>query len=114
MKYFKECFVEKIYHHNAWTEGVWDNLKPATNLNLSCNEKDSSDETIYLKYNDKTVGVLSDSDSKTLIDFIKMGHEKIFNAIIIQNKMDEVDEDRKLKVVIYIKSSGEINASNHE
>lgn len=88
-------------------------------MNLSYNKDNKSDDTVRLIYKkdgtneERIVGVLSDNDSKILIDFIKMGHEKIFEAKIIRNNENETDENKKLKVVIYIKSSDETGAKNN-
>lgn len=100
-KYLKECLLEKIYHFDALEK--WDNLKVGSILTISkSNDEDGNDE-VLLKFDDSKIGCLSKDDGKDILPFLQQGWEDAFSAIISFKKDDVDSENKRIKVVIYIK-----------
>lgn len=95
-KYFKECYLEKIFHYDALE--VWDELKIGKHLSLGFD-----DNKVILKYsNESILGELNTDDSKFIIDLVKQGWEEVF-GVTISSIVEDASEDKRIKVVIYIK-----------
>ena len=103
--FFKECFLQGVYHYEALE--IWDKLEIGQLLSLRLNaEKDR----IVLAVKDgenngKVVGELSDDDAKFIYDIIKAGHDNVFGGIIIYKSNETTDENKRLKAVIKIMES---------
>ena len=103
-KYFKECFVEQLYHFEALD--CWDKLKVSTPCTLDV-DKDEFKGQVLVKFIDEKsdqkmcIGVLSKDDSAFLADVIGQGWNEVFEAVISQ-KEESASENKKIKVVIRI------------
>ena len=94
-KYFKECYLEKIYHYDALE--VWKKLETGTQLSLELNG-----EIIILKYSkDHILGELNPDDSKFIIDLLKQGWTGVCGATI-SYLVENASENKRIKVVLYI------------
>lgn len=108
--YYKECFLEDIYHFEALD--VWKELKPGEDVVL-CLDKGDADcsKKLKVKWTNKAkdckvLGVLSEEDSKSMLSFFKSGWDKIFSGKICF--IDKESENQRIKIVVYIKDkSGE-------
>lgn len=99
-KYFKECYLEKIFHYDALE--LWDELKIGKQLSLGFD-----DNKVILKYNNENIlGELNTDDSKFIIDLVKQGWQKAFVATI-SSIVEDASEDKRIKVVIYINEGPE-------
>ncbi len=99
-KYFKECYLEKIFHYDALE--VWDELKIGQHLSLGFD-----DNKVILKYsNESILGELNTDDSKFIIDLVKQGWEEVF-GVTISSIVEDASEDKRIKVVVYIKEGPE-------
>lgn len=102
--YYKECFLEDIYHFEALD--VWKELEPGDQVSLYFDKKDADCiQKIKVKTcdSDKVLGVLSEEDSKSMLPFYKCGWEQIFLGKI--GFYDKKEENRRIKIVVYIKKS---------
>ena len=94
-KYFKECYLEKIYHYDALE--VWKKLEVGTQLSLELNG-----ENIILKDSkDHILGELNPDDSKFIIDLLKQGWNSVCGATI-SYLVENASENKRIKVVLYI------------
>ena len=94
-KYFKECYLEKIYHYDALD--VWKKLEVGTQLSLKLNG-----EIIILKdINENILGELNPDDSKFIIDLLKQGWTGVCGATI-SYLVENASENKRIKVVLYI------------
>lgn len=104
--YYKECFLEQIYHFHAL--GVWDKLKTGACLTLLWDKtdviysKNIKVKTMFDTY--KTIGILSEEDSESMIPFLKSGWDHLFSAEIC-SKDDKQAEDKRIKIIVYIEEN---------
>ena len=94
-KYFKECYLEKIYHYDALE--VWDELKIGTQLSL----EDNGEIIILKDSKDHILGELNPDDSKFIIDLLKQGWNGVCGATI-SYLVENASENKSIKVVLYI------------
>lgn len=109
-RYLKECFVESIYHYDALL--VWNKLETHSENNCQLsfyydpNKYKDNKIKVGLKEDDSKsptiIGELNVDDSKIIIDVVSQGYTDVFSAIIIQKKDDVTDENKKIKVVVYV------------
>lgn len=100
-KFFKECFIQNIYHHKALE--VWGKLKVGEKLSLKLSD-DKDIVLLYKKYGEqKVIGELSDDDAKFIKDILEAGYEDVFTGLISYMSPEMPDENKRLKVVIKIK-----------
>lgn len=108
--YYKECFVEQVYHYDALDEKVWENLKEGTDVFLTLDEADTK-VNVKVKYKLKidggdkegTLGILSAEDSESMLPFLKAKRNDVFSAKICLNSGID-SEEKRIKVVVFIKS----------
>lgn len=102
-KYLKECLLEKIYHFDALAK--WNDFKVGSPLTLSkSNDEDGKDEVLLELEDCKSkIGCLSKDDGKDILPFLQQGWEDTFSATISFKKDDVDSENKRIKVVIYIK-----------
>lgn len=106
--YYKECFVEQVYHYDALDEKVWKKLVEGTNVFLTLDEADTKVKVKFkLKIGqaDKEgiLGVLSAEDSESMLPFFKAKRNDVFSAKICLNSGID-SEEKRIKVVVFIKS----------
>lgn len=102
--YYKECFLEDIYHFEALD--AWKELETGIHVILYLDENDTDcTQKIKVKLDKdeakdcKVLGVLSEEDSKSMLPFYKSGWKNIFFG-----KIGLFDKDgQRIKVVIYIR-----------
>lgn len=100
-KYFKECFVEQLYHFEALD--CWNELKVSSSCTLDVDKNEFKGQVLVkLKKEEKCIGVLSKDDSVFLADVIGQGWNEAFEAVISQ-KEESASENKKIKVVIRIR-----------
>lgn len=101
--YYKECYVEKLYHFDGIEN--WEELKIGVRLSLVVmNEEPFKDQVkvkLELENECKVLGVISKDDGKLIYDIIKSGWDETFSAKVV-NKDENGDEDKKIKIVISI------------
>ena len=94
--YYKECYVEQVYHYGALQ--AWQNLNPGDGLNL---EYDANHKKIKVKKDTLCLGELSDDDSKSILPFLKAGWADVFSAkLCLKSEIDA--ENKRIKIVIYL------------
>lgn len=109
--YYKECFVEKIYHYEALVNEILKDLVQGSEVYLSLDKTDSKlrdNIKIDFDINGKkgVLGVISKDESKSMLPFFEAGRDDIFSAKICSNNEKET-EDRQIKIVVYIVPKGE-------
>lgn len=99
--YYKECYVEKLYHFDGIEN--WEKLKIGERLSLVVmNEEPFKDQVkVKDKSGCKVFGVISKDDGKLIYDIISSGWNETFSAKVV-NKDENGDEDKKIKIVISI------------
>lgn len=103
--YYKECFLEDIYHFEALD--VWEELKPGKQVTLSLNKDNTKKIKVSLNEDGTCVlGLLSEDDSKSMLPFLKSGWNKIFLGKICF--IDEKIDIPRIKIVVYIRQGLEI------
>lgn len=100
--YYKECFLEDIYHFDALE--VWDKLEIGKSVKLYLKEDGEYSKNIKVELDEngpenKLLGVLSEEDSKSMLLFFKSGWNELFLGKI--GLFDK--ENQKIKIVVYIK-----------
>ena len=96
--YYKECFVESVYHYEALEN--WQKLQIGDIFKLAY---DATHDIVKVKNENFCIGKLSDEDSKSMLPFLKVGWKKLFSAkICLKNDVDS--EDKRIKIVIYLVS----------
>lgn len=95
-KFFKECFLQDIYHYEALE--VWEELKIGLILSL---DKDK-DKKVVLVYGEKRIGRLSDDDAKFIYDIIEAEHKDVFEGCVSFKSDETADENKRLKVIVRI------------
>lgn len=116
--YYKECFLEDIYHFDALD--VWDKLVPGASVKLSLDMGGDDKRGDYMRgdytknvkveldkegHENKLLGVLSEEDSKSMLPFIKSGWNDLFSGKICF--IDKENEKLRIKVVVYINLKSE-------
>ena len=96
--YYKECYVEQVYHYNALK--IWQDLKTGDNLDLIY---DGNHGKVEVKKEGCCLGVLSEDDSKYILPFLKAGWTDVFLAQLCF-KSENNSEDKRIKIVIYLVS----------
>jgi len=126
-RFFKECNVVKPYYYQALQ--VWEYIKPGipleiwllgnfleekrgksgelNNIHLSLSEEQAVVLVFEKNGEEFIIGELSKDDSKFITDILVQGWNGIFCAMIC-SKIDSLDEDKKLRVVIYIKNIDDV------
>ena len=102
-KYLKECLLEKIYHFDALDKWAKIDVGKTLKLNNKTNE-DEKDE-VRLTLDGYTIGCLSKDDGKDILPFLQQGWKDLFSATISFKKDDVDSENKRIKVVIYIKKN---------
>lgn len=124
--YYKECFIEKIYHFD--NEVVLDKVKLYSVLYLIVDGEEPFRDQVKIIYvpdeeNDNenlkqgeenqeensgngdnkknVIGVLSKEDGKLLFDIVKNGWTNVFKAVVVKIDKDG-GEDKTYKIVIKI------------
>ena len=106
-RYFFECFVEQIYHFEALENDVWKKLKQDNNnveFDLLSVEEDKSGtykNQVLVKFENKKLGVLSVEDSNKMLPFLYEGWKGLFSGKIC-SVYDKDDENKRIKIVVYI------------
>lgn len=102
--YYKEFFLEDIYHFEALD--VWKELKEMPRVELFY-DKDDADyrKNIKVKLADNDsysaiLGVLSEDDSKSMLSFFKAGWNNVFSGQICF--LEDKGEKQRIKIVVYI------------
>lgn len=107
--YYKECFLEDIYHFDALD--VLKDLEPGKVVELDYDESNATYRNrILVRWSKnkesaetlKTLGVLSEEDSKSMLPFFKndWGKEVFMGKICFVDKETEI---QRIKIVVYIK-----------
>ena len=97
--YYKECFVEQIYHFDALE--MWEKLNTGSKVKLAYDNEKSIIKVIYEMDDDaKCIGILSDDDAKGILPMLKEGWADMFFGRIIFE--DNMKENGRLRIVIYI------------
>lgn len=96
--YYKECFVEQVYHYEALK--IWQDLKTGDNLHLIYDDKHGK---VVVKKDISCLGVLGEDDSKSILPFLKAGWTDVFTAQLCF-KSEKDSEDKRIKIVIYLVS----------
>lgn len=112
--YYKECFLEQVYHFDALL--VWGELGPKYKLQLSWDKEDvlySKNIKVKSENLEFTIGILSEEDSESILPFYKSGWD-LFTAIICSKEESNNDEDKRIKVVVYIADKKSPNGTNTE
>lgn len=109
-RYFFECFVEQIYHFEALDNELLKKLKPGKDVAFSSKlgDKDDKSDTyknqVFVKFDNKILGVLSVEDSNKMLPFLHEGWAKLFSGKIC-SVYDKDDENKRIKIVVYINNS---------
>lgn len=100
--YYKECFLEQIYHYNALD--IWDKIKIGEKVSIIMTENDyKHSKQVKVKFNDapQILGVLSEEDSESMLPFFQNGRDDIFYGEICF--IDNIDsENKRIKIVVRI------------
>lgn len=102
--YYKECFIEDIYHFDALD--VLEGLKIGDTVCLFYEDKDPCyKERVMVKTSGKEkkiLGLLSIDDSKSVLPFLKNEWKKLFSAQICFADKTKGGENNRIEIVIYI------------
>lgn len=112
-RYFFECFVEQIYHFEALDNELLKKLKPGKDVVFVSKlgdkdddgDKDDKSDTyknqVFVKFDNKILGVLSVEDSNKMLPFLQEGWKELFSGKIC-SVYDKDDENKRIKIVVYI------------
>ena len=112
-RYFFECFVEQIYHFEALDNELLKKLEPGKDVAFVSKlgdkdddgDKDDKSDTyknqVFVKFDNKILGVLSVEDSNKMLPFLQEGWNKVFSGKIC-SVYDKDDENKRIKIVVYI------------
>lgn len=112
-RYFFECFVEQIYHFEALDNELLKKLEPGKDVAFVSKlvnkdddgDKDDKSDTyknqVFVKFDNKILGVLSVEDSNKMLPFLHEGWAKLFSGKIC-SVYDKDDENKRIKIVVYI------------
>lgn len=107
--YYKECFIEDIYHFDALD--VLEGLKIGDTVCLfyadedPCYKDPRCKERIMVKTSgdeEKILGALSIEDSKSMLPFLKNKWKDLFSAQICFADKTKKGENNRIEIVIYI------------
>lgn len=108
-KYFKECYVEKIYHFDGLKK-INDMKEYSTMLYLVVNDDEPYKDQVKVSYSNEEdgqiIGVLSKDDGNVIYDIVKNGWKDIFKVVVLKINKDG-GEDKTLKVVIKISDNNQ-------
>lgn len=94
--YYKECFVEQVYHYDALQS--WQDLKSGDRLII---EYDSVHEKIKVKKDSLCLGELSEDDGQSILPFLKAGWTELFSAkLCLKSEIDS--EGKRIKIIVYL------------
>lgn len=102
--YYKECFIEDIYHFDALD--VLEGLKIGDTVCLFyADENPCYKERIMVKTSEneeKILGALSIEDSKSMLPFLRNNWKGLFSAQICFADKTKKGENNRIEIVIYI------------
>ena len=113
-RYFFECFVEQIYHFEALDNELLKKLEPGKDVVFVSKlgdkdddgDKDDKSDTyknqVFVKFDNKILGVLSVEDSNKMLPFLHDGWGAEFFSGQILSVYDKNDENKRIKIVVYI------------
>ena len=73
--YYKECFVESVYHYEALEN--WQKFQIGDIFQLAY---DDTHDIVKVENENFCIGKLSDEDSKSMLPFLKVGWDNLFYA----------------------------------
>ena len=112
-RYFFECFVEQIFHFEALDNELLKKLEPGKDVVFVSKlgdkdddgDKDDKSDTyknqVFVKFDNKILGVLSVEDSNKMLPFLQEGWKELFSGKIC-SVYDKDDENKRIKIVVYI------------
>lgn len=106
-RYFFECFVEQIYHFEALDNELLKKLEPGKDVAFvsKLGDKDDKSDTyknqVFVKFDNKILGVLSVEDSNKMLPFLHEGWAELFSGKIC-SVYDKNEENKRIKIVVYI------------
>lgn len=115
-RYFFECFVEQIYHFEALDNELLKKLEPGKDVAFVSKlgnkdddgDKDDKSDTyknqVFVKFDNKILGVLSVEDSNKMLPFLHEGWAELFSGKICSVN-DKNEENKRIKIVVYINNS---------
>ena len=118
-RYFFECFVEQIYHFEALDNELLKKLEPGKDVVFVSKlgdkdddgDKDDKSDTyknqVFVKFDNKILGVLSVEDSNKMLPFLHEGWAKLFSGKIC-SVYDKDDENKRIKIVVYINNKASV------
>lgn len=101
-RYFFECFVEQIYHFEALDNELLKKLEPGKDVEFGLN--DTYRNQVFVKFDNKILGVLSVEDSNKMLPFLHEGWAELFSGKICSVN-DKNEENKRIKIVVYINNS---------
>lgn len=94
--FLKECSVVDLLQNDAMT--LWESLK----INDAVKLNEVEEKRITVEKDETVLGLLSESDSTSLLPYISMGYSDIFQCNI-SYKSEQNSESLKLKITIKLK-----------
>ena len=99
-RYFFECFVEQIYHFEALDNELLKKLEPGKDVVFGLN--DTYKNQVFVKFDNKILGVLSVEDSNKMLPFLHEGWGVELFSGKICSVYDKNEENKRIKIVVYI------------
>lgn len=99
-RYFFECFVEQIYHFEALDNELLKKLEPGKDVEFGLN--DTYRNQVFVKFDNKILGVLSVEDSNKMLPFLHKGWGAELFSGKICSVNDKNEENKRIKIVVYI------------
>lgn len=99
-RYFFECFVEQIYHFEALDNELLKKLEPGKDVEFGLN--DTYRNQVFVKFDNKILGVLSVEDSNKMLPFLHEGWGAELFSGKICSVNDKNEENKRIKIVVYI------------
>ncbi len=99
-RYFFECFVEQIYHFEALDNELLKKLEPGKDVVFGLN--DIYKNQVFVKFDNKILGVLSVEDSNKMLPFLHEGWGAELFSGKICSVNDKNEENKRIKIVVYI------------
>lgn len=97
-EFLKECNVEDLLQHDALD--LWKKLELSSEVSLAISD---NKKRIAVVMEEKVIGLLSESDSTSLLPYVQMGHSNVYKCQV-SFKSDEKSDGLKLKVCIKVKA----------
>ena len=119
-RYFFECFVEQIYHFEALDNELLKKLEPGKDVVFVSKlgdkdddgDKDDKSDTyknqVFVKFDNKILGVLSVEDSNKMLPFLHEGWGAELFSGKICSVYDKDDENKRIKIVVYINNKASV------